>query len=135
MGMDVSTKVLVCRKRRHEGNLSECCGCRRMLPRQRFRVRLRGGKPVLRPRCRGCEKPERAASNHKRRTKTRGSFTARDVQNLAYAQGGKCRKCLRSLAVTGYHVDHIVPIARGGLNVVGNLQLLCPRCNLKKGCK
>ena len=64
-----------------------------------------------------------------------GSFTARDVQNLAYAQGGKCRKCLRSLAVTGYHVDHIVPIARGGLNVVGNLQLLCPRCNLKKGCK
>ena len=106
-----------------------------MLPAGRFRVRLRGGKPVLRPRCRGCEKPERAAAAHKRRTKTRGSFTAKDVQRLAFAQAGLCRRCHRNLAITGYHVDHIVPIARGGMNVVGNIQLLCPSCNLRKGSK
>jgi len=127
--------IRVMTKRKHEGLLHECMGCKKMLPRGRFRTRVRDGKNVLRPRCRSCEKPERIASRHKRRTKTRGKFTGRDIQNLAIAQRGRCRYCLRSLSVTGYHVDHVVPIARGGLNVAGNLQLLCPRCNLKKGCK
>lgn len=34
-----------------------------------------------------------------------------------------------------YHIDHIVALARGGANEVANLQLLCPRCNLKKGAR
>ena len=51
------------------------------------------------------------------------------------AQGGLCRACKVSLAVVGYHVDHIVAIAKGGLNVAANLQILCPRCNLSKGAK
>jgi 5-methylcytosine-specific restriction endonuclease McrA len=33
------------------------------------------------------------------------------------------------------HVDHVVPIARGGLNEVGNLQWLCAPCNLSKGAR
>lgn len=35
----------------------------------------------------------------------------------------------------GEHVDHIVPIARGGRHAIGNLQMLCARCNLSKGKK
>jgi hypothetical protein len=31
------------------------------------------------------------------------------------------------------HIDHIVPLARGGTNNLSNLQLLCEPCNLKKG--
>lgn len=31
--------------------------------------------------------------------------------------------------------DHIYPFSRGGLTVWENLQLLCARCNLKKGCE
>jgi 5-methylcytosine-specific restriction endonuclease McrA len=31
------------------------------------------------------------------------------------------------------HVDHIVPTSRGGLNVLENLQWLCPTCNAAKG--
>lgn len=30
------------------------------------------------------------------------------------------------------HFDHIVPLAKGGLNDVSNIQLLCQDCNLKK---
>ena len=30
------------------------------------------------------------------------------------------------------HYDHIVPLAKGGMNDVTNLQLLCESCNLKK---
>ena len=31
--------------------------------------------------------------------------------------------------------DHIIPITRGGQNIVKNLQLLCRSCNAKKGTK
>lgn len=33
------------------------------------------------------------------------------------------------------HFDHIVPLANGGINDVTNIQLLCDKCNLKKGRK
>lgn len=32
-------------------------------------------------------------------------------------------------------VDHVVPIARGGTNVLGNLQALCGPCNNAKGAR
>ena len=32
-----------------------------------------------------------------------------------------------------YHIDHVVPLSRGGKNDLPNLQLLCPPCNLRKG--
>jgi hypothetical protein len=31
-----------------------------------------------------------------------------------------------------FHVDHIIPRALGGADVEENLQLLCPRCNMRK---
>ena len=33
-----------------------------------------------------------------------------------------------------YHIDHIVPVSRGGDEwSLDNLEQLCPQCNLKKG--
>ena len=34
-----------------------------------------------------------------------------------------------------YHLDHIFPIARGGMHDDSNLQCLCPPCNISKGAK
>jgi len=34
-----------------------------------------------------------------------------------------------------YHIDHIIPLARGGKNNFDNFQLLCPTCNLEKSTK
>jgi hypothetical protein len=50
---------------------------------------------------------------------------------------GRCVLCRADLSGTlslrsVEHFDHIVPLARGGLNDVSNLQLLCSKCNLKK---
>ncbi|MBQ4167275.1 MAG: HNH endonuclease [Clostridia bacterium] len=35
----------------------------------------------------------------------------------------------------GLHIDHIVPIAKGGKTVKSNLQGLCSKCNGKKSSK
>lgn len=32
----------------------------------------------------------------------------------------------------GFHVDHFVPLARGGAHVLTNLRIACPPCNLRK---
>jgi 5-methylcytosine-specific restriction endonuclease McrA len=31
------------------------------------------------------------------------------------------------------HIDHVVPVARGGSNAADNLRVLCAGCNLRKG--
>lgn len=35
----------------------------------------------------------------------------------------------------GMHLDHVRPVARGGRSTEGNIQLLCPACNLSKGAR
>lgn len=54
-----------------------------------------------------------------------------------YRDRGKCVLCRRDLSgLLGVDAkvafDHVVPLARGGLNDVTNLQLLCQKCNLEK---
>lgn len=60
-----------------------------------------------------------------------GHHTGRDILRLFGAQRGRCACCGRSI-LHGYHVDHIVPLVKGGSNWPSNLQLLCKRCNLRK---
>lgn len=63
-----------------------------------------------------------------------GKHTGEDILALYRAQDARCanRACSTDLSL-GYHVDHIVALARGGSNWPENLQLLCPTCNLRKG--
>ena len=60
-----------------------------------------------------------------------GSYTKADIKALHEAQGGICIYCPATLVV--YEVDHVMPIALGGINDRSNLQLLCPTCNRLKG--
>lgn len=68
-----------------------------------------------------------------RRKGASGSFTDADIERLKVAQRGKCCYCRKPLLK--YHIDHIVPVSKGGSNDPSNLQLLCPRCNISKGDK
>lgn len=54
---------------------------------------------------------------------------------LLSLQRGKCAICKKSLKKSGFHLDHIIPLSRGGANVDQNIQLTCPSCNIKKGGK
>lgn len=50
--------------------------------------------------------------------------------------GYTCRLCGRYMPDgNGLHIDHIVPISKGGKTVPSNLQVLCAKCNLSKGAK
>jgi 5-methylcytosine-specific restriction endonuclease McrA len=55
------------------------------------------------------------------------------IKRLYQRQGGICPAC--GLGMIEWHVDHKVPLARGGRHEEQNLQLLHPRCNLSKGAR
>lgn len=52
-------------------------------------------------------------------------------ESIAERFGRRCANCRRF--VKAFHVDHRRPLSRGGHHTLRNVQLLCPRCNLKKG--
>lgn len=60
-----------------------------------------------------------------------GTFTDSDILRQGESQRWKCwwcgKRCKRK-----YHVDHLVPLARGGHNGPSNIVISCPTCNLSK---
>ena len=47
-----------------------------------------------------------------------------------------CQKCGKYMPdEVGLHIDHIVPISKGGKTVLSNLQVLCSKCNGSKSNK
>jgi 5-methylcytosine-specific restriction endonuclease McrA len=53
------------------------------------------------------------------------------IKTLRGLQKNKCAYC-RACLDAGFHVDHIKPLSAGGLHEPGNVQLLCPTCNVRK---
>lgn len=49
-------------------------------------------------------------------------------------QRGKCHWCGIALG-DDYHVDHVIPLVKGGSNGPENIVCSCPPCNLRKGAK
>lgn len=81
------------------------------------------------------EKSIRSCNARRARSAGNGGKLSKDiVQKLLKRQNGKCACCGLSLS-NGYHLDHIIPLALGGKNSDDNVQLLTPKCNLKKGAK
>lgn len=62
-----------------------------------------------------------------------GQYTTSDLSDIYNSQNGQCVYCNIRLKWLHYHIDHIVPIKRGGTNHKDNIQILCARCNVKKG--
>ena len=50
-------------------------------------------------------------------------------------KNGVCEYCGKSLSKDEFHLEHKIPISRGGNNEYDNLTISCASCNLKKGSK
>lgn len=73
----------------------------------------------------------RAALRKARKRGAEGSYTAADVRRIEKQQKGRCAYC-RTKLDSGRHIDHILPLSKGGSNWPANIQLLCAPCNLSK---
>lgn len=62
-----------------------------------------------------------------------GSYSAKDVAAILIAQKRRCWWC--SCKLTTYHVDHRIPLAKGGTNGPENIVASCGPCNQKKNAK
>ena len=80
----------------------------------------------------------RRASRLKRRVQTLGSpgrHTAADLVAILQAQDHRCAYCRADLRKVEKHLDHIVPLAKGGSDDRTNLQYTCGYCNRTKSAK
>lgn len=76
------------------------------------------------------------ARRRARKASAEGSWVESDILRIFVAQKGKCASPVCRIDIKkSYHIDHIMPLARGGSNWPKNLQLLCPRCNIQKNDK
>lgn len=91
------------------------------------------------------------AKNNKEKTRNRsrarranlrasGKISRQDILNVLTLQKFRCANpmCLEKLYPkerNAFHVDHIYPVSKGGKNIVTNIQILCPACNMSKSNK
>jgi 5-methylcytosine-specific restriction endonuclease McrA len=88
------------------------------------------------------EHPETVKANRdKRRARilnAQGEYTADDIKRLYEDQEGHCAYCGIGIFPDLYkdmHIDHVMPLSRGGSNAPDNLVLTCQPCNQSKSDK
>lgn len=138
-----------------DGAHSQCKDCVKLATRERCasnreyyrsyfrkatqRYRIRGGELVKAKR-RAYLKANRTLVNKNKRfidarrraaiLGAEGSYTKEDVYILLNELNRCCRWCGKQL--TKYHVDHIIPLSKGGSNWPSNITISCPSCNSAK---
>lgn len=73
-----------------------------------------------------------AAINAKKRLRIYASLFCRDMRKKLINKNSICVYCGTNIKL---HIDHIVPVSKGGENKESNIQILCSRCNFLKGNK
>lgn len=78
----------------------------------------------------------RLLHDHRTRAKKDGAYLdygLAEVRQLL-AASPCCRWCKMPVGFSDASLDHVLPISRGGRHVLGNLAVVCTRCNALKGC-
>lgn len=79
------------------------------------------------------EKGRQSEARHRARRLSRSyEVTPKDWARLVSRYSGLCAYCARS---PWGHMDHVVPVSRGGQHAIGNLLPACAACNQEKGAR
>jgi len=68
----------------------------------------------------------------KKGLKPENSFTESDLQTIKIKSRFRCFWCGANISEM-YHIDHIIPLSKGGNNEPSNICLSCEKCNFSKG--
>lgn len=73
--------------------------------------------------------------HHKRRTITKQGDVTNEQLTELLNNSTHCFYCKNPLILNEIHIDHYIPLFKGGLHTVSNLRVACKKCNLQKGHK
>lgn len=73
----------------------------------------------------------RQAVRRARKRAAEGAYTYDDVIRQGECQKWRCWWCGKPCREE-YHIDHLVPLVKGGHNWPSNIVISCPKCNLSK---
>jgi 5-methylcytosine-specific restriction endonuclease McrA len=74
----------------------------------------------------------RRLDENRRRAGYVGTFTKTEWLALKSQYGNICLRCLRHESERSLTADHVIPISKGGPNLITNIQPLCQPCNAAK---
>lgn len=74
----------------------------------------------------------REQQNRRRARKCAAPNETIDERLLHQLTGGICGICELPVEFGEHHLDHIIPLSKGGWHVLGNVQMAHPRCNQRK---
>ncbi len=128
-----------------------CSTCKKWIPVRKFRED-KSKWDILGNICRDCYRTyarevfsktekgiigrKQGKANRRARKKQAGRLTTAMVKqiydkNVKEFEGLTCVYCLKSCE-NDWHLEHKIPLCRGGLNKENNLTISCPTCNLRK---
>ncbi len=61
-----------------------------------------------------------------------GKHTLQEIEQQYKRQKGKCYYCHKNVAWEEKHVEHVIPLSRGGSDDISNLVISCSFCNQSK---
>jgi hypothetical protein len=114
-----------CYRKRHAERIRQYCESHKEQRRAYSRQHAKTHREYYRTRDRNRSALEKMAP---------GRHTVADIRKQYADQGGRCYHCQCEVG-DRYHIDHVIPLARGGSNDPSNLVITCPSCNMRKHTK